>query len=143
MPEKKNLKNESMERRVDRLWEWILHEDNLFISRGNFFLLAESMLFAAFATLAVNQSVQQIFVFIFGIVGILCSLVWIYLAWAQINLTMNHIKTKLRELIPDYSGITKPRGKFPSTHFILGVFFPIALLIAWAILLLAMINFGF
>ncbi len=135
MPKKEKLKNENLERRADRLWEWILHEDNLFLSRGNFFLVAESMLFAGFATLVVTESVRQIFIFVFGIVGILCSVVWIYLAWAQINLTMNPIKSKLREFFPDYARVTKRRGKFPSTNFVLGVLFPFALLIAWIILL--------
>lgn len=134
--------NETIEKRINRLWGWILHEDNLFMSRGSFFLVAESMFFAAFATLAVNQSVQLIFVFIFGIVGVLCSLVWIYLAWVHIHLTMNPLKAKLRELIPDYAGITKSRGKYPSSHLILGVFFPISLLIAWLSLLMTLLIFG-
>jgi hypothetical protein len=55
---------------------------------------------------------------------------------------MNPIKAKLRELLPDYAGVTKRRGKFPSTHFVLGVLFPVALLIAWTILLVTIPIFG-
>lgn len=131
-----------LERRVDRLWEWALHEDNLFISRANFFLVAESMLFAAFATLIASPSVKTLFILVFGVIGLVSSVVWIYLAWAQINLTMNPIKAKLRKLLPDYAGVTTLRRRFPPTNFVLGVAFPVTLLVVWIVLLFGAMILG-
>jgi hypothetical protein len=127
---------ESHEKRVDRLWEWVLHEDNLFISRGNFFLLAEAMLFAAFATVAVAPSVKPVLVFILGLVGVVCSGVWIYLSWVQVNFTMKPLTSRLKELIPDHYEVVSGRRKYPPLDFILGILFPLFLLIMWLTLLL-------
>ena len=34
---------------TEHYWDWLLHEDTLFSSRISFFLIAETMLFIAFA----------------------------------------------------------------------------------------------
>jgi hypothetical protein len=126
-----------LEKLVDRLWEWVLHEDSLFIARGNFFLVAEAMLFTAFAAVVVDPSVKPLLVFVFGIVGAVCSAVWIYLSWAQVNLTMKPLRTRLKELFPDYTEVISRRRRFPALDWVLGILFPLFLLIVWLVLLLA------
>jgi hypothetical protein len=41
---------------VNRLWAHGLHEDNMFIQRGNFFLVAESMLLVAYAAVLASHA---------------------------------------------------------------------------------------
>ncbi len=47
------------EGQIATLWEWALHEDNLFVGRINFFIVAESIQFSAFATLVPSGSTNS------------------------------------------------------------------------------------
>lgn len=85
---------------IERLWGWILHEDTLFANRINFFLLAESMFFAAFAALTSSDINHIEFLVIVGTGGIILATVWIYISWYQIYTTMRPIKTILVENLP-------------------------------------------
>ncbi len=127
--------NKYSEKQIDRLWEWLLHEDNLFTSRANFFLIAESMLFAAFAVLIVNTLLKPCLMFVLGGAGVIFTIVWLYWAIVQIYLTINPIKAKLQKLLPEWSEIASGRRKVFATHLIFGIFLPSILLTVWIILI--------
>ncbi len=119
-------------------WEWIVHEDTLFASRVNFFIAAEALLFAAFAALLGNFGVitshatKPIVFLLIECIGVLFALMWLYTATIQIYLTMRPLKEILNRNVPEYRVVTHGRIKFPGPNHVLGVFFPIAVVLAWA-----------
>jgi len=132
-------KNEALEKRVERLWDWLIHEENLHISRVNFFLIAEAMIFAGYATLvAASESVNRVVLIMFGIVGIGSSVAWAYASWIQMKFTIDVIHEKLRGIDQDFEEIISKRERVwirIPINILLGICFPIFLAAIWLILL--------
>jgi hypothetical protein len=122
--------------RFDKLWEWSLHEDTLFSNRVNFMLVGESMLFAGFATLLSAQSLHKGALLTIGILGVLVSLVWLWVARKQLCLVNKPIQIELKKAWPEYEEMAGKREKWwQRPHNIIGVFLPIILMVAWVFLL--------
>ncbi len=120
---------------INRLWEWALHEDHLFTNRVNFMLVAEAMLFAAFASLLAGNSPHIVVLIAIGITGIIVTLVWLYTTAVQIFSTAKPIQTILKQVIPEYGDIARKR-KWP-IHLVIGGVLPILLLCTWLVLIIA------
>lgn len=120
---------------IQRLWEWILHEDHLFTNRANFLLVAEAMLFAGFATLLTDASINRWLLVVVAAAGIIVTLVWLYIATVQNFLTMNPIKRILEEAAPEYGEIALGRRKPWPCNVVLGIVLPSFLLVVWLALL--------
>ncbi len=113
-------------------WNWLLHEDSLFSSRINFFVVAESMLFIAFA---INSYANPKLTLILGLTAILFLLIWLYVSICQIFYLINRIKDKLEEKIPEYR-LRKGFWLFGEPNIWLGIVFPSALIVVWVFLIM-------
>src|SRR5215467_10368317 len=59
-------------------WNWYKHEENLSTNRGSFFLVGQSMLFAAYATLrAANSPRPTTAISLICILGIFVVSIWL------------------------------------------------------------------
>lgn len=116
---------------VERYWDWLLHEDGLFSSRINFFVVAESMLFIAFA---INSYDIPKLTIILGLTGILFVLIWLYVSICQIYLLINRIKEKLEESWPEYR-VRKGVWLLGEPNIWLGIVFPSVLIVVWMFLM--------
>ena len=130
-------KKNTSEKHTDRLWQWVLHEDDYFIQRASFFLVAQAMLLAAFATAVTSTSAKPLLIFVVGVVGGVCSVVWMYVSWIHINFTIKPLTSELKELLPEQYEVVAARRRFPSTDVVVGVLFPGFLLVVWVILMVA------
>jgi hypothetical protein len=120
----------------DKLWNWSLHEDNLFSGRVNFMLVGESMLFAGFATLLSADSLHKWALLTIGILGFFVSLVWLWVAKVQLYLVNRPIQKKLKDICLEYREIAEKRKKlWQHPHTVIGVILPIVLMLAWVALL--------
>lgn len=126
--------NDSKKDSIERLWSWILHEDTLFANRINFFLVAESMFFAAFAALSISSTNNVKILLVVGIGGILLSLIWIYLSYYQIYTTMRPIKRELAENLSEYLHVVEKRSNLIGANHLLGFIVPSIFIIMWLIL---------
>jgi len=117
---------------VIHYWDWLLHEDNLFSSRINFFVVAESMLFIAFA---INSYANPKLTLVLGITAIIFVLIWLYVSICQIFYLINRIKEKLEEKMPEYR-LRKGFWLFGEPNIWLGIVFPAALIVVWVFLLM-------
>jgi hypothetical protein len=117
---------------VEHYWEWLLHEDALFSSRINFFVVAQSMFLIAFA---INAYKNQKLTMILGLTGILFVLIWLYVSICQIYLVINRIKEKLEEKLPEYR-VRKGIWLLGEPNIWLGVVFPLALIVVWLLLMI-------
>ena len=115
-----------------RYWDWLLHEDDLFSNRMNFFLIAESMLLIAFA---INAYEVSNLTWILGAAGILCALVWCYVSAFQIFSLINPIKEQLRNKSPEYREV-KDIWLIGDPNIWLGILFPLVLIAVWIVLII-------
>lgn len=125
------------DRQIDHLWEWLLHEDNLFASRVSFFIVAVSMFFAAFAALSAGKVKNPKIFITLGVAGVILISVWIYIARYQIYFTIRPIKEILcnSDKIQEYQMIVSKRQGVLKANIVLGCVFPVILLIVWLVLL--------
>ncbi len=114
----------------EHYWDWLLHEDDLFSNRINFFLIAETMLLIAFAINAYDNANLTIIV---GGAGILFASIWMYVSIFQIFSLINPIKRRLRETFPEYREV-KAIIWIGDPNLWLGIVFPAVLLTLWVAL---------
>lgn len=113
-------------------WDWFKHEENLFTNRGSFFLVGESMLFAAVATLrSVDQAKATSALPIFYVLGVFVTVIWLATSTFHHVRTRQKIIAKLDQLEPRRSGISSTGGFYVKTHFWMGIMMPIGILITW------------
>ena len=117
---------------VEHYWDWLLHEDDLFSSRINFFVVAESMLFIAFA---INSYDIPALTIILGLTGILFVLIWLYVSICQVYFLINRIKGKLEETWPEYR-VRKGFWLLGEPNIWLGIVFPSVLIVVWIFLMI-------
>lgn len=116
-----------------RLWEWTLHEDNLFSERQNLFLIAESMLVAGHAA-ALDASAEGAAKAI-GVIALILTLAWGFVSWRMSTLVdsiQDHAKRELRE----YREIcdARPPTVIPS-RIVVAYVVPTLLATLWVLLL--------
>ncbi|MCY2979447.1 MAG: hypothetical protein NTU79_12355 [Planctomycetota bacterium] len=119
-------------------WAWALHEENLLTNRGNFFLVGQSMLFAAFASLRATGNVQlRASIVVFGLLGIFVAIIWLGIGIGHYKLTRVALLDKLVEHEPRYLVPASSRRKTAilSSNFWISVIVPFGVLIAWIALL--------
>lgn len=117
---------------VEHYWNWLLHEDDLFSTRINFFIVAESMLFIAFA---INSYDIPKLTIIIGLTGILFVLIWLYVSVCQVYFLINRIKAKLEETWPEYR-VRKGVWLLGEPNIWLGIVFPSVLIVVWMFLMM-------
>lgn len=93
-----------------RLWEWTLHEDNLFSERQSLFLVAESMLVAAYAAALETDAGSAALAI--GVFGLVMTLAWGYVSRRQYGL-VEFIQARARAELPEYREICAARPAAP------------------------------
>lgn len=117
---------------MERLWSWLLNEANLYTNRLNFYIVAESMFFAAFASYSGHSF---LFYIACSSAGIFLSIIWLILSIHQ----NNNVVLPLRKAIYNNWNIGKyidaNQKKKLRTHFIVGIILPIFMILMWIIIL--------
>ncbi len=120
---------------LNRLWEDRLHEDNVFNERQNFFLVSQSMLLVAYATLLSASQPNIPVARITASLGVLLTLVWIYVN-ARLYYIVRHIQDRAISMIPEYKETIRTRTKWPiSSTRLMAYFVPLIIGAVWAILI--------
>jgi hypothetical protein len=79
-------------------WDWAKHEENLLTNRGNFFLVAQSMLLAGVAALwAGDSNPIGPFCLLFCALGVATSTVWLRVGLLHHTQTRAPLRAKLRD----------------------------------------------
>ena len=102
---------------------------------SSFFLVAESMLFAAVATLrSVTQSSASAALPVFYGLGMLVTVVWLGVNTLHYYRTRKKVQTKLNDTEPRRSDISSSDPAWLKSHFWMGIIMPFGILIAWLLL---------
>lgn len=135
MEDKEPIKTSPQE--LERLWSWLLNEANLYTNRVNFYIVAQSMFFVAFAS---SERSSVIFLFACSLAGIFLSLVWLLMS----NHQNANIVAPLRQVLYNNWDIGKKistgQRKILRTHFVLGVILPWFMIIIWICVLIAELS---
>jgi hypothetical protein len=122
-----------MENESKFYWDWILHEDNIFTNRGNFFVVAEAMLFSSLSGFSAMITIEKVTV---CILGIFLSLIWLWVSAISIYITQKEIKRKLGETEPRWNEIRIKRRKWGKAHFLIGILLPSGFTVVWLLFLI-------
>ncbi len=99
-----NLKKED----INKLFDWIFHEDELFVNRINFFLLAESILFAAIIS---SSGSDKKIILLVVILGFIFSIVWALISYFHIKNVIEPMQDELKKINYLYYKFNKKRGR--------------------------------
>jgi hypothetical protein len=121
-------------------WDWVKHEDNLFTTRSNFFMVAESILFAG-VKLGPNTA-GAFSVFILYLFGVVVSSIWIWTCYIQGKGTVSNIKKHLRDIEPRYANICNDRQIYAPVHKLMGFVLPLCFMGVWIVLSLLMLTYS-
>jgi hypothetical protein len=118
-----------IEEETSRYWEWLRHEEELFVSRANFFVVAESMLFAAFATLAAADVLRFAPLAAITATGVLISILWLHVAQLQRRERIRPLKAALADTPWFQRFLSSPTEVSP--HRAVAQLLPVGLAVAW------------
>ena len=122
----------SSKEEIERLWDWLLNEANLYTNRLNFYILTQPMFFVAFASYSGQLIVLPMAC---SLSGIFLSLVWILTSWHQ----NSRVVIPLRHIIYQKWDIGKKiqtkQRKVLRTHFTLGIILPLFMILIWLIVI--------
>jgi small-conductance mechanosensitive channel len=125
---------------AEKLWQYKMHEEDIFYQRLNFFLVAESMLFVAYTTLFASPRSIFSVIIVLSTLGSILTLVWIYVSSRQLNV-MRQIAKESQEAVNVYARIREERSKWPvSSTKLLAYFVPLVVLLAWLTIVITTVN---
>lgn len=125
------------------IWDWLKHEQEIVTSRGNFIIVAQSMLIAAAAALSLKSELFPLLLaLVICIAGFGISLLWLFVNLKHIFNTGRKLWEKMSSLDSNWceirSGEDWPNW-WPRSHHLVGIVLPsiiILLWISWAVILL-------
>ncbi len=115
------------EAEVARMWERLLHEGNLFTNRINFYIVAQSMFFVAFAS---NSRSSMWFSLACAIAGIWLSIAWMKMTRNQ-DVIVYHLRRVLRMHCAEFDDVLRDSHTVKITHPSLGRSLPWIMIVLW------------
>ena len=115
------------EKNIDKnkIFDWLLHEDSLFINRCNFFLLGQSIIILAY--FADSENYMKTILIYFGLI---ISILWLIISHTQLKYTISKLKQVLWNDNANTYNVLR-RKNVISCHRIQGVYIPILLILFW------------
>ena len=120
---------------AQRAWLYYQHADNLQHQRHNIFILAQTILAAAYAGFAQAPWYTKVLI---ASIGAFYALMW-WLLTERVSKGMNCLSNKLKEADPIYQSYLDSLGRGISGRTILNKIIPISTLIAWVVVLVKLL----
>lgn len=122
------------EQEIERLWTWLLNEAALYTNRVNFYIVAQSMFFVAFAS---STRKSQVFIIACTVAGILLSLIWFIMSKHQNQNVVAPLRKALYKNWDVAERINSGQKPVLRTHFLLGIILPWFMILLWLWVLFA------
>jgi hypothetical protein len=126
-------------------WDWFKHEEDISTNRGNFFLVGQSMLFAAYAALRAASSPPP-----FSTISSICCLgiygasIWLLLSYLHLFRTRIHLIHALRRSetrVYTTKRFQSERGhRMHGSFNLMHTFLPVGILATWVVLLINVLS---
>lgn len=114
-----------------RLWEHLLHDDDIFNHRLSFFLVNQSVLVAVVGLLY-QKNANNSFMLVLSGMGVLLTLVWQYVQARQYYI-LKKLKARVKEKALEYKETVEIRqGRWPVSSTVLLTLLPLLFLFLWA-----------
>jgi len=142
VPDKSDHAWQALRDQEARLWEHALLQDELFVGRSNFFLVAESLLVVAYTgILGLSLSVHaqplrlRVAALVLAIFGCLLTVIWVFVNGRQRQVLVD-LHKRARETFPEYRRTIEerklPGGRISGT-FLIAFGVPVLAAIMWLI----------
>lgn len=114
-----------------RVWSHLLHEDNMFMQRGNFFIVAQSMLIVAYSALLVQMPSASFSGRTVAAFGVLLAIVWLYVGHRH-RRYLKHVDRRAQHYLREYAATQGGRPRSPlSTTALLAYVLPGLTVVVW------------
>jgi hypothetical protein len=121
---------------MQRMWDQLMHEDNVFSDRLNFFLVFESVLLGGALAIYSRSSSDLQILQIASIFGLVITILW-FIIQARHKQGLDVLKVRTRALFPEYALATLKRRPPPfSVSWLLAYWLPLLVACVWLGLLL-------
>ncbi|WP_436836901.1 RipA family octameric membrane protein [Micromonospora profundi] len=121
---------------ASRVWSHLLHEDNMLMQRGNFFIVAQSMLIVAYSALVVQMPIASLSGHAVAVFGVLLAIVWLYVGHRH-RRYLQHVDRRARHYLSEYAATQGDRPRSPlSTTALLAYMLPSLTVLVWVTLLI-------
>jgi len=120
---------------MDRLWEWVFHDNIVFGNRTNLFLIAQSILLAGCFALATADRPHQGLLTVLASAGILFDVLWLYVASHHMAFYMRPMLRLLYKYSILYRKIKERSAGWPAAHAVVGIVLPVFSAALWVYLL--------
>jgi hypothetical protein len=124
--------------RQGRVWQHALHEDQMLFQRGNLFLVAESLLVVAYATMLPTSHTgagEILAARVIATFGLLLTVMWLYVGHRHLRYCML-IRMRMLEMLPEYR---ETRARWRSSRIsslpLITYFLPSLAIVMWVFLL--------
>jgi hypothetical protein len=119
------------------LWSLLLHEENTFSSRTNFFLVGQSVALIAFATFAAREQSVSAVLWILASLGLGAAAIWL-IVQARTYHILGHLVDRVDDLLPQYGALRQKdrRRMGPPANWWLGIVLPSMALTSWVMLMI-------
>jgi len=104
-------------------WDWLKLEVNTLTARGNFFLVAESMLLLAVVRLWEVPDRQRDFpLWLLILGGLFLTTIWLVVNLKHVIRTIPEIQKHLSSIEPRWKSVVDSRSRWPKNNRLLGIF---------------------
>ncbi len=127
------MTNELDDQAINRLFQHLLHEEDLFTNHHNFFLVLESALLGTTGFILTASQSNLTTGLIFASLGFILNLVWLY-TMVRMQWMLGLLRKRLRKHLPEYNQTMeeRERTRWPiSTSRLLTWFVPCITLLVW------------
>jgi hypothetical protein len=142
VPDRLDQARQASRDQLGRLWAHALLQDELFVQRSNFFLVAESLLVVAYTgVLGLSFSVHErplrlrVAALVLALFGCLLTLIWVFVNARQRQVLLD-LHKRAREAFPEYRRTIEerrlPGGRISGT-FLIAFGVPVLATIMWFI----------
>ena len=129
--------DETPSERASRFWEYRLHQEQIFYQRLNFFLVAESMHFVAFATMLSIVPKPLLILTTIVLLGIFLTGAWTYVNHRQKRI-IDSIRPAVEEVCKSYKELRSFRPpRLISSWNLLAYWVPLVTLFTWLVFFFA------
>ncbi len=111
-------------------WDQIKHDDLLFTYRASFFLLADTMLLAAFMVQVSAQAPRMNLLLPMCVTGWVVSVIWMWTTYRHI-VARNHFYAEAKQTGVPYSDLQTHELPRPGAHELMGICLPLILGGVW------------
>ncbi len=156
-----NLKEEDEKEKMENLlWDWLKLENQILNNRAGYFIVAQSVIFAAWSNFITATDMHatptgpiHILMIVLPICGFLITVIWIFVNKKHCQVTHKFLAKRLTKINSRWSQVKEKMKTYETTkicifrwcwnhsnHELIGFYLPLVFLFLWSVALISLFN---